>query len=174
MRVSVVYDFFASVYVKHIWTFEGYCRRFSVGPRKEESRAVEGDALREREEPALRRSSSQFPVFPSSDSGIAGMHLCGLAEATKPGKQVHLYDPSVLVHFPFWHRGTLSLMSSHSFMSAGKWRNQRRQGWITFITSFPGPILSLPLPRLPSCFKLYLTIIWRQTKFSPSLIREPF
>lgn len=47
------------------------------------------------------KSLSQFSVFSSSDSGIAGMHLCGLAEATKPGKQVHLYDPSVLVHCPF-------------------------------------------------------------------------
>lgn len=47
------------------------------------------------------KSLSQFSVFSSSDTGIAGMHLCGLAEATKPGKQVHLYDPSVLVHCPF-------------------------------------------------------------------------
>lgn len=91
MRVSVVYDFFASVYVKHIWTFEGYCRRFSVGPRKEESRAVEGDALREREEPALRRvivSVSRLPQLGQRDCRDAFVRLGRGHEAGQAGALV--------------------------------------------------------------------------------------
>lgn len=93
------------------------------GPGRKTSRGAESEAFRGKEKPL-----SQFSVFTSSDAGMAGMHLCGLAEATKPGRQVHLYEPSVLVHFPFWHRGTLSLMSSHSLMSAGKRGNDGRRG----------------------------------------------
>lgn len=75
---------------KQVWTFQRYCWRFSA--RRVQEKRAEGCKmmLREQEKPALQQSLSHFPVSLSSDSGIAGMHLCGLAEATKPGKQVHL------------------------------------------------------------------------------------
>lgn len=70
-----------------IWTFQCYCLRFSARPS---GKRAEGLSLREQENSVIQQSLSQFPAFLSPDSGMAGMHLCGLAEATKPGKQVHL------------------------------------------------------------------------------------
>lgn len=93
MQVCVFYMYMCQYvcvwYVgKRDWTFQHYCWRFRVKPWGKWA-----------EKPALQHT--QFPASLSLDSGIAGMHLCGLAEATKPGKQVHLYDPSVFVHSPF-------------------------------------------------------------------------
>lgn len=75
---------------KQVWTFQHYCWRFSA--RRVQEKRAEGCKMmfREQEKPALQQSLPHFPVSLSSDSGIAGMHLCGLAEARKPGKQVHL------------------------------------------------------------------------------------
>lgn len=82
---------------KRVWTSKRYCWRFSARPLGK--RAEGCKEIFEGAEKASRLV--QFPFSTIPDSGISGMHLCGSAEATKPGRQVHLYDPSVLVHCPF-------------------------------------------------------------------------
>lgn len=68
--------------------------------------------------------AGHFPSGWGSDLGSSGMHSWGWEEALKPGRQVHLYEPSVLEHTPFLHSSTLSLMSLHSFISE---RGEQRQ-----------------------------------------------
>lgn len=78
---------------KWVWTFQRYGWRFSarpLGTRAEGVCKVIFEGAGGASAPTV--TFSQFPVSLSlsPDAGIVGMHLCGWAEATKPGKQVHL------------------------------------------------------------------------------------
>lgn len=83
-----------------------------------------------REEKERKRRGHQFSSASATEPWSSGIHSWGLEEARKPGKQVHLYEPSVLVHTPFLHSSTLSLISSHSFISVRDDRREKSWMWV--------------------------------------------